>query len=333
MRDPSQHPATVDLAKVRDAAQRISHLVKRTPLYEVKGKWLPRSDVRLLLKLECQQTSGSFKARGARHFLSRLLEGPERPSGVVTYSSGNHGRAVAEAAQQLGLTAVVTVPDDIDATKAEAIQAAHAELVKAGGTSTRREQVARQLAQERGYALVPPFDHEWIVAGQGTVALEIYEDVPDLAGLWVPVGGGGLAAGAVAALGELRPGACIYAVEPEGAAPLAASLASGRRMDLERSDSMADGLLPLGIGELNWKIFLGSPVQSVTVSEHQILDSLRRLRHDLRIAAEPSGAVAAAPLLFSHKTPAAEAASPGTHVAIVSGGNVSPERLTRLLEG
>jgi threonine dehydratase len=299
---------------------------------EVDPRWLPRSDVRLFLKLECRQRSGSFKARGANHFLARLLEG-EPPPGVVTYSSGNHGRAVAEAAREQGIPAVVTVPDDVDRSKESAIQAAGAETMRAGPTSASREEVARRIARERGYVVVPPFDHAWIVAGQGTTALEILEQVPEVTAVWAPVGGGGLASGIATVFSELQPDATIYAVEPETAAPFAASHQAGERVVLESVASVADGLLPLGIGELNWNLLSRAGAQPVTLSDERILASLRRLRRDLEIESEPSGAVAPAPLLFSDEVPEGAAAPPGVHVAVVSGGNVAAERLARLLAG
>ncbi len=320
----------MDIDAIRAAYRRIRSTVERTPLAAVPADRLPRRDVELLLKLECRQRSGAFKARGATHFLERLREESPSVRGVVTYSSGNHGRAVAEAARAAGLAAVVTVPDGIDPSKAAAITAAGAELIRAGGTSESRREAAIATAESRGFAIVPPFDHDWIIAGQGTVGLEILDEVFELAGVWIPVGGGGLAAGVATAIRAVRPEARIYGVEPEGAASLAASLAAGTRTLLERAHSVADGLLPLQVGERNWAILSEARVEGVTVSEEEIVDSLRILRA-LGIESEPSGAVAAAPLLLADRIAAGGAAPPGTHVAIVSGGNVAPERLRKLL--
>ena len=163
------------------------------------------------------------------------------------------------------------------------------------------------------------------------MALELVEQVPDLVAVWIPVGGGGLAAGISSALFHLRPEVMIYAVEPTGAAPHAASWQESRRVELPAVDSVADGLLPLAIGELNWGILSAVGARAVTVEDELILKSLRRLRLDLAIPTEPSGAVAPAPLFFSDRIPAAASAPEGTHVALVSGGNVDPERLKRLL--
>lgn len=314
-------------AIIDEARERIEPRIRRTPLRAVPARFLPPG-VTLDLKLECAQVSGSFKARGAAHFVDRLLDGSP-PAGVVTYSSGNHGRAVAEAAAARGLAVLVVVPDDVDASKASAIAAAGAEVVRAGPTSTSRTERALAIAEERGWAVIPPFDHEWIIAGQATVTLEILEDRPDITDLWVPVGGGGLSAGAAAALAAHAPGVRLHAVEPVGAAGYAASVAAGDRTCLAETGSVADGLLPLSIGARNWTELSRFGAVPVTVDEETILASLRRHRIDLDVPAEPSGAVAAAPLLFPGEGTVAE----GVHVAVVSGGNVAPERLARLLEG
>ena len=318
------------LSEIRAAASQISARVLRTPLVEIPGKHTHREDLRVFLKLENEQTSGSFKARGATHFIQQLLR-TASPLGVVTYSSGNHGRAVAEAARDVGLAAIVTVPDDVDASKAAAIAEAGAEVVRAGPTSESRCRIALDIARERDFEVVPPFDHEWIIAGQGTVGLEILEELEELTAVWVPVGGGGLISGVTAALRAERPDVTVYGVEPVSAAPLARSLAAGRRLTLEETHSVADGLLPLEIGERNWEILAAAGVQPVTVKDEDIVSALRLLRKDLGIAAEPSAAIAVAPLFFGDRIDAGREAAPGIHVAIVSGGNVAPERLADLL--
>lgn len=311
--------------RLDEARRRIAGRVSRTPLIEVPGRWLP-TGARLFLKLECEQVSGSFKARGAAHFIDRLCDA-RMPPGVLTFSSGNHGRAVAEAASARRIPALVTVPEGIDGSKARAIVEAGAELVRAGTTSESRRVRAEEIAAERGWTVIPPFDHEWIIEGQSTVAAEIIEDLPEASDLWAPVGGGGLAAGSAALLAARAPHVRLHAVEPEGAAAYAESVRRGRRVRLERAESAADGLLPLSIGERNWTWLCRVAARPVTVSERQILASLRRLRLDLSVAAEPSGAVAPAALL----TAGTGAEIPGVHVAIISGGNIDPERLAGLL--
>lgn len=318
-------------AGVRAAAARIAGAVHRTALIPVPPRWTPPG-VELHLKLECTQVAGAFKARGARHFLSRSLEAAERGGsplrGVVTYSSGNHGRAVAEVAASSGIPALITVPDHVDRSKAAAIEASGAELVLAGPTSESRRVRALEIAAERGWTVVPPFDHDWIIDGQGTATREILDDLPGLTDLWVPVGGGGLAAGAARALADRSGSVRLHTVEPRHAAAYARSAAEGRRLRLEGCCSMADGLLPLEIGVLNWEALQRYGARPVMVEEESILESLRLLHGELGIGPEPSGAVSCTPLL--HPAAGAEP-EPGVHVAIVSGGNVDPARLHSLL--
>ena len=224
----------------------------------------------------------------------------------------------------------MTVPDDIDRSKAEAIERAGALLIRAGATSTSRYQRALEIAQESHLEIIPPFDHDWILAGQATVALEILEDCPEMTDLWAPVGGGGLSGGCAATLIERAPEVRLHAVEPIGAAAYAESVRVGDRVHLRETGSVADGLLPLAIGERNWSWLRRCAAQPEEVSDQEILRSLHLLRTDLEITAEPSGAVAAAPLLA--REPLEPPPTGEVHVAIVSGGNVDPERLATLLE-
>jgi len=318
----------VSLAAVREAADLIASRVRRTPLLEVPASVHRRVGVRLLLKLECEQVSGAFKARGARHFVARQIAAGQDISGVVTYSSGNHGRAVAEAAAAFEIPALVTVPDHVDASKERAIVRAGAEALRAGPTSESRETVARAIAEERGWVIVPPFDHEWIIAGQGTSALEILDEVDEApVGLWAPVGGGGLSAGCAAVLRGAAPEVTLHTVEPEGSACFAAAAKAGRIVRIERSDSIADGLLPLTVGALNYETLVASKFDAHTVQEETIIASFRTLRTELSVECETSGAVAVAPILADPDT----VVPPGLHVAIVSGGNIAEERLVKLL--
>ena len=308
--------------------RRLEGRIRRTPLREVTRAECPNlpDGVRVFLKLECTQVSGAFKARGARNFIARLLDDAP-PAGVITYSSGNHGRAVAEAAAAAEIPALITVPTSIDPSKEAAILAAGAECVHAGNTSESRHVEALKIAEERGWMVIPPFDHEWIIEGQSTVAAEVFEELPEVTDLWAPVGGGGLSAGCARAIAARAPHVRLHAVEPVGAAAYGASVAAGERVSLESSASVADGLLPLSIGALNWTALQEVSARSVEVTEEQILENLRRLR-SIGVEAEPSAAVSSAPLLSSNAMP-----SPGVHVAVVSGSNVDPARLERLLEG
>ncbi len=313
----------------REAMGEIGDLVSCTPVVEVPAALLPHGPDRLLLKLENQQVSGSFKARGAAHFISRLLaQQTPAPAGVLTYSSGNHGRAVSEAAARRGLAALVVAPDSIDRVKAAAVIEAGAELVQVGPTTDERKLRAEQIAAERGWVMVPPFDHEWIISGQGTIVLELIDQLGSFDHLWVPVGGGGLAAGCAAVASVEMPECQVHTVEPEGSAALARSLQADQHLHLAETASEADGLLPLTVGELNWELLRSAGVAAEVISEGQLSASLAILHQQLEILAEPSGCCSSAPLL----APRSDAALPGgTHVAVVSGGNVSSERLARLL--
>ncbi|MGE4601925.1 MAG: pyridoxal-phosphate dependent enzyme [Planctomycetota bacterium] len=321
----SRHERIATLAC--EAARMLREKLIRTPLVQIPSHLVVAGPDRLLVKLECCQRSGSFKARGATHFLERLLQ-EGVPAGVLTYSSGNHGRAVAEAAEVLGIPALVVAPGSIDPLKAQAVIDAGAELVRVGPTSDERKQRAEQIAADRGWTIIPPFDHDWIMAGQGTLMLEIIDEIGTVDHLWVPVGGGGLSAGCAAVAAAQIPGCQVHTVEPEGSAALARSIAQGRRLRLESSTSEADGLLPLTIGQRNWEVLSSVGVVAEVIDEDQLLESLRILRCDCQIEAEPSGACSVAPLLVPTT---GEALPGGTHVAVISGGNVSDERLERLL--
>ena len=311
-----------------ETLRRLEGRIERTPLREIAREEFPSlpDGTRLFLKLECEQVSGAFKARGARNFIARLVADAS-PEGVITYSSGNHGRAVAEAAAAAEIPALITVPNTIDPSKETAIRAAGAECVHAGATSESRHVRAVEIAEERGWVIIPPFDHDWIIEGQSTVAAEVFEELPEVTDLWAPVGGGGLSAGCARAIAARAPQVRLHAVEPIGAAAYAASVAAGERITLEKTESVADGLLPLSIGSLNWTALRSVSAEAVTVSEAQILENLRRLR-SLGVAAEPSAAVSSAPILSA---PSDAPPAPGIHVAVVSGSNVHPDRLARLL--
>lgn len=322
-------PRLKSIAQLAGEARKwIEPRVVPTPLQPVPRELVAAGPDRLLLKLENQQVTGSFKARGAAHFIARLVAEHD-PAGVLTYSSGNHGRAVSEVAAAMGIAALVVAPDSIDPVKAGAIIEAGAELVQVGPTTDERKLRAEQIAAERGWVIVPPFDHEWIISGQGTLVLELIEQLgsaPDH--LWVPVGGGGLAAGCAATAAIEMPECTVHTVEPEGSAALARSLACDQRLHLEETRSEADGLLPLTVGDLNWQLLRAAAVEPHQIREEQLISTLRILQQDCGIGAEPSGACSSAPLLAS---PPGTLLAGGTHVAVVSGGNVSPERLKRLL--
>ncbi|MEC9476525.1 MAG: pyridoxal-phosphate dependent enzyme [Planctomycetota bacterium] len=323
--NPEERPQRIARLATQ-AAQMVADQLENTPLVQIPADLLPDGPAALYLKLECCQRSGSFKARGATHFIERLVS-DQMPAGVLTYSSGNHGRAVAEAAAQRGIPALVVAPDTIDAVKAQAVTDAGAELVRVGPTTDERKARAEQIVAERGWTMVPPFDHDWIMAGQGTLLLEVIAEIGDFDHLWVPVGGGGLSGGCAAVAAARIPDCQVHTVEPIGSASLAASLAAGRHLRLDQTSSEADGLLPMTVGDRNWQVLSSVAVTPEVISEAQLIESLKIL-HRVEIAAEPSGACAAAPILAADS----QATLPeGIHVAVVSGGNVSAQRLAKLL--
>jgi threonine dehydratase len=301
------------------AAERIAGRVRRTPLLDIETPHGP-----LWLKCENLQPMGAFKLRGATNMLAQLTAA-QRQRGVITYSSGNHGVAVAIAARALGVAAVIVVPETVAAVKLEGIRRAGAEVIYAGTTLLDRRQRAEQESAARGLTIVPPFDHPWIIAGAGTVGLEIIEQLPDVGTVYVPLGGGGLASGVASAVKLSRPQARVVGVEPAGAPKMSASLAAGQPVTLASSASIADGLLALRPGDLTFAHLQRHLDAVVTVEETAIADAVRWLFSEARLVAEPSGAVSVA---------AALAASGGTHgpaVAVISGGNVDPERYIQCL--
>ena len=321
---PRNGAELVSLSEVREAAAGLEGVAVRTPLVEAPE--LSRfAGQPVYLKLENRQPTGAFKLRGAWTALRRMSP-PERGSGVITYSSGNHGQAVAYAAQRLGLRAIVVMPETAPRTKIDGVKRWGGEVIFAGTTSEAREHKARALASSEGLAVIPPFDHRNVIAGQATVGLEIFEDLPEVAHVAVPVGGGGLASGVTAALIALNPTTEIIAVEPEGAAALAAALASGRPVKLDHTHSVADGLLPLSVGELNF-MHLAGRVTSVTVTDEAILSATRWLGVHQKLNVEPSGAATTAALRSG------AFAVDGPAVLVVSGGNVAPSLTSETRDG
>lgn len=307
----------VTLEEIRSAADTLHGVARRTPLLAASTTNLSREgDFRL--KCENLQRGGAFKLRGAYNYVSRL-PAAVRERGVITYSSGNHGRAVAIAARQLGLPAVVIVPVNAPQVKIDGIVGEGAEVVREGTTSIERRRLAERMAGERGLAVVPPFDDRRIIAGQGTVGLEIAEDWPDVERVVVPVGGGGLLAGVAAAIAELAPRARIYGVEPEGAAAMRASLQQGSPVTLDSVDTVADGLKPVRPGDLTFAHARALVEEIVLVDDQAILRGVAWLAHEFRMMVEPSGAAALAAVLHG-AVPEDGAAT----AIVISGGNVDP---------
>jgi threonine dehydratase len=261
---------------------------------------------------------GAFKIRGACNMIAQLP--PEaRASGVVTYSSGNHGQAVAMVARQFGIPAVIVMPATAPRVKVDGVRRYGAETIFAGTTLTDRRTRAEAEAARRNLTMVPPFDHPWIIAGQGTIGLEILEQHPHVSAVYVPVGGGGLISGIATAVREMRSGVRVVGVEPRGAAKMSASLAAGSPVTLGRTASIADGLIAVRPGDLTFAHVQRYVDEVVTVDDDAIARGVQWLFTEARIVAEPSGAAALAAVL---QAGSAAGASP---VAIVSGGNVGAE--------
>ncbi|NNG15738.1 MAG: threonine/serine dehydratase [Gemmatimonadales bacterium] len=314
----------VSLESVREAARGLEGVAVRTPLIHAPGLARLVGEP-VALKGEHLQPVGAFKIRGAYTAISRL-SAADRVRGVITYSSGNHGQAVAYAAARLGTRAVVVMPDHAPAIKVEGVKRHGGEVRMGGPTSATRREKAETTAQAEGLTIIPPFDDFNVIAGQATCSLEILEQAPDVATLIVPVGGGGLLAGACIVVAALRPDIQVIGVEPTGAAKLAAAMAAGSPVPLDRTESIADGLLPLAIGSLTFPIIRPVVGDTVQVNDAQITEAVRVLSRECGIRAEPSGAATAAALLAGAVRPS------GPTVAIVSGGNVDPTLFQRLVD-
>ena len=313
----------VTIDDIRTAARQVAGHVVRTPLLE--ASW-GDPDRPLWVKPESLQTIGAFKVRGAFNAIGALIAGPDPVSGVVAYSSGNHAQAVAHAAAVYGLPAHIVMPEETPAVKIDATRRHGARVVLCA--AGQREVVAEQVAAETGAVMIPPFDHPRVIAGQGTIGLEIAEDLPEVRSVFVPVSGGGLASGIGTAIKALCPRAVVIGVEPELAADTAEGLAQGRRVDwpiTDRNRTIADGLRSQP-SELTFAHLQNVLDEIVTVSEAEIRSGVRELAFRARLVAEPSGAVA----LAGYRKVAAPA---GPAVVILSGGNVAPEMLGQILSG
>lgn len=320
----------VAFADVQAAAARLAGQVVRTPL--LRHRVLDEAvGGTVLVKPEPLQRTGSFKLRGATN-AALLLDPGARRAGVVTHSSGNHGQAVAAAAHLLGMPALVAMPADAPAIKREATRRWGAEILPFDRHATDREALAERLAAERGATLIPPFDHPHVIAGQGTVALELVEDaraagLPPLDALVVCTGGGGLVAGCALAMEALAPGAAVWAVEPEGWDDTKRSLDAGERLANDGSGpGLCDALLSRRPGALTFPINHRLLAGAAVVTETEVLRAMRFAFEHLKLVVEPGGAVALAAVL------AGRLEARGRTVGVVlSGGNVDPAVFARAL--
>jgi len=301
----------------------------RTPLLEVHlGNPADSDKRRLFLKLENLQPIGAFKLRGAYNKIASLSE-EERQRGVIAYSSGNHAQGVAYSARALKTKAVIVMPGNAPAIKLEATASMGAEIVKVGPGSLERQLKAEELAGKHGYAIVPPYNDEKIIAGQGTMGLEILETLPDVEAVLVPVGGGGMISGIATAIKLSKPSVKVIGVEPALAADAQASFRSAKLVDFpaeQVTQTIADGLRTQSIGPINFEHIRKYVDDIVTVSEDEIRETMRRLAANPKTVAEPSGAVSVAGFLFhADQLPRAT-----IHVAVISGGNIEPGMLQEL---
>jgi len=327
MTTPVDAAPLVTIEAIRAAAARLRGITIHTPLVP-----FDRPERLWFLKAESLQPIGAFKLRGAYNAIAGL-DAAERAAGVITYSSGNHAQGVARAARLLGIPAVIVMPSDAPTIKRERVLADGAEVLTVGTASEERELVARGLAAERGLTVIPPYDDDRIIAGQGTVGLEIAEDLPDVAAVLVPIGGGGLASGIATAIKALRPTARVIGVEPELGADARDSLARGEivRWDADQvSRTIADGTRTQAVGRRTFAHLRAHLDSVVTVSEAEIAAGVRLAAEQSRLVAEPSGALSVAALAF-RRTEAGLDALDGPVVAVVSGGNVDPDRYLEYL--
>jgi threonine dehydratase len=316
----------VALSDIHTAQSRLRGIAVHTPVVEFK---LCDADPRrLFIKLENRQPIGAFKLRGAYNKIASLST-EERTHGVITYSSGNHAQGVAYAARALGTKAVIVMPDNAPQVKRDATAKLGADIVLVGPGSAERQAKAEALAAQHGYVIVPPYNDEHIIAGQGTMGLEILDDLPEVDMVLAPVGGGGMISGVATAIKLSKPSVRVIGVEPELAADAQASFRTGEIVQFpaeQVSRTMADGLRTQSIGPINLEHIRRYVDDIITVTEDEICRAMKYLSGNTETVAEPSGAVAVAGFVFhADQLPQAKLA-----VAIISGGNIDPKMLKEI---
>jgi threonine dehydratase len=323
MSDEVQGEGLVGVREIEAAARRLAGVAVKTPLLFADAvSDAVGTEVRL--KCENLQRAGSFKIRGAFNFVSQLSD-HQVEKGIITYSSGNHAQAVALAGSLRGVRAVVVMPTTAPAVKVEGARRLGAEVVFEGTTSVERKARAEDIAREEGLAIVPPFDHRHIIAGQGTVGLEIAREWADVDVVLAPIGGGGLASGIAAAVKRIVPGARVIGVEPEGAASMRAALDAGAPTMLPSVSTIADGLMPVIAGQLTFEHARELMDDVVTVDDDAIREATALLVNRQKLVVEFSGAATTAALLAGRVDVA------GARVAaVISGGNLDPSYLSEL---
>ena len=323
MSDLVQGEGLVGLTEIEAAARRLAGIAVSTPLLPADAI-SEATGAQVRLKCENLQRAGSFKIRGAHNFVSQLSDEQVAP-GIITYSSGNHAQAVALAGKLRGVPVVVVMPTTAPKVKRDGAERLGAEIVYEGTTSVERLVRAEAIAEERGLVMVPPFDHRHIIAGQGTVGLEIAREWPDVDLVLVPIGGGGLASGVAASVKRLLPNAQVIGVEPQGAASMRKALDEGHPALLDGIDTIADGLAPVIAGELTYEHARDLMDDVVTVDDDSILEATALLVSRQKLIVEYSGAAAIAALLSNAVDVEGRAVA-----AVVSGGNLDPSLLAGL---
>jgi threonine dehydratase len=314
---------SVSLEDIRQAAARIGHIAHQTPVMTSRT-FDERAGGHAFFKCENLQRGGAFKIRGAANFVYSIPK-EDLPRGVVTFSSGNHAQAVAIAAKSLSISATIVMPEDAPKAKLEATRNYGAHVVTYDRLRESREEIGKQIARETGATLVPPYDHEWTIAGQGTAALELLEQAPDLDALVVCIGGGGLISGCATAAKALLPNLRVYGVEPAGANDTYLSFREGRRVEIAVADTIADGLRAQKPGAITFPIIQKLVDDVVLVTDDEIREMTRFFLTRMKIVVEPSGAAAAAAVLTGRIPKKFDRVG-----IIISGGNVDLELLQTL---
>jgi threonine dehydratase len=304
----------IDLADIRTAAQRLRPWIHKTPLLTSRSI-SDRAGVEVRLKCENLQRAGSFKIRGAMNALLQLDE-DQRRRGVVAFSSGNHAQGVALGARLLGIPATIVMPENSVQSKVEATRAYGAEVVQAGVTAATRDTVAREIAEKNGAAVIPPFDDERIIAGAGTVGLEIVEEWPEVETILVPLGGGGLLSGTALAATSVRPEVEVYGVEPAAGNDGEQSFRSGSIVTIDPPQTIADGARTLAIGQHNFAIIRERVRDVVSVPDDVLLEAVKWAMYRTKLVIEPTGALGLAALFAGKMKPR------GNVAVVISGGNL-----------
>jgi threonine dehydratase len=312
------------LSDIQAAAARTRSLVHRTPVFT--SRTLDAlAGARVFFKCENFQRGGAFKIRGASNFVLSLPTS-DLPRGVITYSSGNHGQAVAIAAESVGIAATIVMPGDAPASKLSATRAHGARIVTYDRATEDREAIALRIANETGATVIPPYDHPWTIAGQGTAALELLDEIPDLEALVIPIGGGGLISGCSIAAHAMHPSIRIFGVELERGNDTLLSLRAGELVSIPLPETIADGLRTSKPGALTFPIVQKHVEDVVLVSDAEIRDAMSFLLMRMKILVEPSGAVTAAAVMLRRIPPAVQRIG-----VVLSGGNVDIDLVAGLL--